>query len=302
MKLFVKLFYALLLIFIVGIVLILSIHNDTSPFVRIATGLVTASFVAGVNAIVNYKHQRMLFFNDLIDLLGDVEKALFREYSDVRFFCDFLIPSSNEALGKSIQGLFRSNGQDYNSKKVQYQHLYERSHARDFTELIPRGVSKKLSQWQSDLGEEFRKDLLSIPDMHMFRSYDTFPWEKSDFDGTISDEFLEEFRFKCNRYRGRLAYTILFFANMSSLAFGLFKNEVSQNRYDGFVSFIELMRSLVKDESFFYDYHGIQESFDEVNDGFDFPDDEIETQKEKRTGILVFARRMVAKLWSRVKN
>ena len=302
MKLYVKLFYVLLFIFIVGIVLISCDKiDDSSPIIRIATGLVTASFVAGVNAFVNYKHQRKQFFNDLIDLLSDVENTLYSDFLDARFFCDFLIPSSNEKLGESIQGLFRSKAQEYSNKMVQYQHLFERSQARGFTELFPTGTGKKLDEWQSDLNEEFEKDLLWIPDMHMFHSYRTFPWEESDFNGTISDEFLDDFRSKCKRYRGRLAYAILFFANISSSAFGLLKGEVSKNRYDVFESFIKFMRYIVKDESF-YDYHGFPMSFDEVCDGFDFADDEIEPQKEECTGSPTITIGMMRRLWSQVEN
>lgn len=67
MKLSRSLLYVLILIFIVGIVLICLVP-ETSAWSRIATGLITGSFVGAINTLVNYLHHRKEFFEKYVEL------------------------------------------------------------------------------------------------------------------------------------------------------------------------------------------------------------------------------------------
>lgn len=79
MKLYIKLFYVLLSVFIIGI-LSLCLVDSTTVWSRIATGLVTGSFVGIVNTLTNYYHARKAYFEKfMVDVL-EIEHNLSNDY------------------------------------------------------------------------------------------------------------------------------------------------------------------------------------------------------------------------------
>ena len=263
MKLVVNLLKVLFCIFIFGVGFLLAPCKE-SVFSKLATGLVTGSFVAIVNAYLSYRHQRKSYFEDLKTFLVHVEKALFDDYIETRNFILYFVPDSNDFLKKNLYGLFRTKSQDYYTKKARYQNFYERIISRDFSELVKTDITENLAEFRDELKEEFEKDILNIPDFDMFHSYTTLPWEDSSSGGTIPDEFIDVFRSNCENYRRRIAYGVLSFSITCSSALELLKNEIPSSEYDGFVSYIALIRNLIEKEGLFIDNHGFQFTFDEV--------------------------------------
>lgn len=76
MKLFSRLFFILLTIFVVGVVLLVVVPS-TSVMSRVATGLVTGSFVGIITALINYYH---LYFERLALFTAEVSHSLEHDY------------------------------------------------------------------------------------------------------------------------------------------------------------------------------------------------------------------------------
>lgn len=79
MKLFTRLFYILFGVFIIGI-LIVCLVEPSSVWSRIATGLITGSFVGLVNTLTNYFHARQVYFEKMVISLLDVKFNLGDDY------------------------------------------------------------------------------------------------------------------------------------------------------------------------------------------------------------------------------
>lgn len=79
MKLFVRLFYILFFVFLAGIILLIAVP-PTSVMSRVATGLVTGSFIGLVNALANYYHLRQAYFEQMVDALMSISQELRMDY------------------------------------------------------------------------------------------------------------------------------------------------------------------------------------------------------------------------------
>lgn len=79
MKLYIKLFYVLLVVFIIGVVS-LCIVDPSAVWSRIATGLVTGSFVGIVNTLTNYYHARKQYFEKFVFDLLEIDHNLTNDY------------------------------------------------------------------------------------------------------------------------------------------------------------------------------------------------------------------------------
>lgn len=97
MKLSRSLLYVLILIFIVGIVLI-CIVPGASVWSRIATGLITGSFVGTINTLVNYFHQRREFFIKYSLTALNMSHELQRDFSRHKVRLDFFKELSREDI------------------------------------------------------------------------------------------------------------------------------------------------------------------------------------------------------------
>lgn len=79
MKLFARLFWILFGVFVIGIVAVCLVE-PTSVWSRIATGLITGSFVGLVNTLTNYFHTRQVYFEKMAISLLDVKFNLGDDY------------------------------------------------------------------------------------------------------------------------------------------------------------------------------------------------------------------------------
>lgn len=80
MKLSRSLLYVLISIFVIGITLICLVPT-TSILSRIATGLITGSFVGAINTLVNYFHQRKQYFEEYSLFALNMSHELLTDFS-----------------------------------------------------------------------------------------------------------------------------------------------------------------------------------------------------------------------------
>ena len=99
MRLFVRLFYILLAIFVTSIVL-LFILEPSSVMSRVATGLVTGSFVGLINALANYYHLSQTYFEKLVVVITEVSRALENDYMDAKERNEFIEEMSKKQMIK----------------------------------------------------------------------------------------------------------------------------------------------------------------------------------------------------------
>jgi len=82
MKLNRNLFYTMIIILVFGIILICSVE-ETSIVSRIATGLITGSFVCTISTLVNYFHNRNEFFAKYSMSASELSRSLLEDF--IRF-------------------------------------------------------------------------------------------------------------------------------------------------------------------------------------------------------------------------
>lgn len=83
MKLFSRLFLILLTILVVGVVLLVVVPS-ASVMSRVATGLVTGSFVGIITALTNYFHLRQSYFEKLALFVTEVSRSLEHDYAHAK--------------------------------------------------------------------------------------------------------------------------------------------------------------------------------------------------------------------------
>lgn len=99
MKLFTRLIYILFGVFVIGIVAVCLVA-PSSVWSRIATGLVTGSFVGLVNTLTNYFHARQVFFEKMALSLLDVEFNLGEDYIHAKTRNSFIADMSKKQMIK----------------------------------------------------------------------------------------------------------------------------------------------------------------------------------------------------------
>lgn len=97
MRLSRSLFYFLILIFASGVVLI-CLADSSSVWSRIATGLITGSFVGAVNTLVNYLHHRKEFFEKYSQNSMDVVHALRDDFWNAKKRLEYIQTASREEI------------------------------------------------------------------------------------------------------------------------------------------------------------------------------------------------------------
>lgn len=97
MRLSRSLFYFLILIFVSGVVLICLV-DSSSVWSRIATGLITGSFVGAVNTLVNYLHHRKEFFEKYSQNSMDVVHALRDDFWNAKKRLEYIQTASREEI------------------------------------------------------------------------------------------------------------------------------------------------------------------------------------------------------------
>lgn len=97
MKLYIRLFYVLLIVFVIGVVS-LCLVDPSAVWSRIATGLVTGSFVGIVNTLTNYYHARKQYFEKFVLDLLEIEHNLTSDYIEAKSHNAFLSRMSKEQM------------------------------------------------------------------------------------------------------------------------------------------------------------------------------------------------------------
>lgn len=129
------LFYVLLFIFGLGIVLLI-IVDPSKVMSRIATGMVTGSFVGLLSTLVNYIHTKQTFFEDLyksaLDLHFDLQEELVKaemkvediETYDKQYLIDTAQPVHKEDLIKK------------QTEEISYKQYYKRFNSSSYVPLF----------------------------------------------------------------------------------------------------------------------------------------------------------------------
>lgn len=99
MKLFARLFCILFGVFVIGIVAVCLV-DPSSVWSRIATGLITGSFVGLVNTLTNYFHTRQVYFEKMALSLLDVEFTLGEDYIHAKTRNSFIVDMSKKQMIK----------------------------------------------------------------------------------------------------------------------------------------------------------------------------------------------------------
>lgn len=148
MKLYTRLFYLLLAVFVVGVVAV-CIVAPTSVLSRIATGLITGSFVGIVNTLTNYFHTRQAYFEKMVLNLMDVERDLSNDYMDAKSRNSFIADMTKPEMIKYAREHEKLEDTIAKSNKMhsRYQELSAKFDFEAYVPLIPwtrRGMKKDL--------------------------------------------------------------------------------------------------------------------------------------------------------------
>lgn len=138
MKLFARLFWILFGVFVIGIVAVCLVE-PTSVWSRIATGLITGSFVGLVNTLTNYFHARQVFFEKMALSLLDVEFSLGEDYIHAKTRNSFITEMSKKQMIKYAAEHEHLEDTVAKSEKMhkRYQELASRFDFEAYVPLIP---------------------------------------------------------------------------------------------------------------------------------------------------------------------
>ena len=138
MKLFARLFYILFGVFVIGIVAVCLV-DPTSVWSRIATGLITGSFVGLVNSLTNYFHARQEFFEKMALSLLNVEFALGEDYIHAKSRNAFISEMSKKQMIKYAAENEHLEDTVAKSEKMhkRYQELASKFDFEAYVPLIP---------------------------------------------------------------------------------------------------------------------------------------------------------------------
>lgn len=138
MKLFARLFYILFGVFVIGIVAVCLV-DPTSVWSRIATGLITGSFVGLVNTLTNYFHARQEFFEKMALSLLNVEFALGEDYIHAKSRNAFISEMSKKQMIKYAAENEHLEDTVAKSEKMhkRYQELASKFDFEAYVPLIP---------------------------------------------------------------------------------------------------------------------------------------------------------------------
>lgn len=138
MKLFARLFGILFGVFVIGIVTVCLVE-PSSVWSRIATGLITGSFVGLVNTLTNYYHTRQVFFEKMALSLLDVEFNLGEDYIHAKTRNSFIADMSKKQMIKYAAEHEGINDTVAKSEKMhkRYQELASKFDFEAYVPLIP---------------------------------------------------------------------------------------------------------------------------------------------------------------------
>ena len=166
MKLFARLFYILFGVFVIGIVAVCLV-DPTSVWSRIATGLITGSFVGLVNSLTNYFHARQEFFEKMALSLLNVEFALGEDYIHAKSRNAFISEMSKKQMIKYAAENEHLEDTVAKSEKMhkRYQELASKFDFEAYVPLIPWTRKKTVKVLEA------MDDLISYELVHLYGNY-----------------------------------------------------------------------------------------------------------------------------------
>lgn len=166
MKLFTRLFYILFGVFVIGI-LAVCLVVPSSVWSRIATGLITGSFVGLVNTLTNYFHARQVFFEKMVVSLLDVEFNLGDDYMDAKSRNAFIADMSKKEMIKYAEE--HEDAKDTIAKSEEMHKRYQGLAAQfDFEAYVPLipSTGKRIKNILEELD-----NLISFDLVHLYGDY-----------------------------------------------------------------------------------------------------------------------------------
>lgn len=144
MKLFSRLFLILLTIFVVGVVLLVVVPS-ASVMSRVATGLVTGSFVGIITALTNYFHLRQSYFEKLALFVTEVSHSLEHDYAHARARTMFISEMTKQQMIKyaAEHEKVEDKMMEADAMKERYESLVTKFDFEAYVPLIPF-ANKKL--------------------------------------------------------------------------------------------------------------------------------------------------------------
>lgn len=148
MKLSRSLLYGLILIFIVGIVLICLVP-EASAWSRIATGLITGSFVGAINTLVNYLHHRKEFFEKYSFTVLDLTYSLQEDFINFKIRMDDIEKRTRKDIIESDHKLFKEKLDRVRKFGEKYDNFYLKLESESYAPMFC--LNKQRTQLLSEL-------------------------------------------------------------------------------------------------------------------------------------------------------
>lgn len=166
MKLFARLFWILFGVFVIGIVTVCLVE-PSSVWSRIATGLITGSFVGLVNTLTNYFHTRQVFFEKMALSLLDVEFNLGEDYIHAKTRNSFIADMSKKQMIKYAAENEHLEDTIAKSEKMhkRYQELASKFDFEAYVPLIPWTRKKTMKVLET------MDELISSELVHLYGDY-----------------------------------------------------------------------------------------------------------------------------------
>lgn len=111
--------------------------DPSSVWSRIATGLMTGSFVGFINALVNYYHQRQQYFEELFKILQDAVHALHLDFNMQRLRLEDLNEMSREKIIAEAVKEAKHSLKKADEMDMKYKTLLSHVDTEAFIPLIP---------------------------------------------------------------------------------------------------------------------------------------------------------------------
>lgn len=119
MRLHRTLFYILLGVFLAGIIVV-SIVDTNSVYSRIATGLITGSFVALVSSVVNYAYAWKQFFSKYMENAMILQTDLFKELTRARMKIKDIEETDKDTLIKRARQMTDKDDDSFDANMQKY--------------------------------------------------------------------------------------------------------------------------------------------------------------------------------------
>ena len=237
MKLFARLFWILFGVFVIGIVTVCLVE-PSSVWSRIATGLITGSFVGLVNTLTNYFHTRQVFFEKMALSLLDVEFNLGEDYIHAKTRNSFIADMSKKQMIKYAAENEHLEDTIAKSEKMhkRYQELASKFDFEAYVPLIPWTRKKTMKVLEK------MDELISSELVHLYGDYRfcfdftllSSPASKEEQQMVIGDpdEFYDHVVQENKDYQDLIAYNLNSLADLIESLSPKMKGTVSKMHLD----------------------------------------------------------------------